>query len=148
MKKINPFVVVRIMLGLLFVVSGFEKVTHPYQNFLYVVQSYEIFNSSLEKFIAQVLPWVEFFIGIFLILGFWLRMALKGFMVMMVAFIFIVAQALVRQLPILECGCFGELISFPLHVTLFFDVMLLFCAGLLWLGFEKTSQFSLDNRFQ
>jgi uncharacterized membrane protein YphA (DoxX/SURF4 family) len=67
----------RVIVGALFIFSGGEKLMSAYGNFLYVVQGYEMFPSYLEKLIAHVVPWVEFFLGVFLVLGLWLRVTLK-----------------------------------------------------------------------
>ena len=146
-QKINVFVILRFLVGVLFIVSGAEKLISPYQNFLYVVQSYEIVPSPLDKAIALVLPWIEFFSGIFLFLGFGLKAALRALTFLIGAFILIAGQALLRNLPIAECGCFGELISLPLHVTFLLDVFLLSVVVMLFKNFDQTRQLSLDQRF-
>ena len=144
---INVFVIIRIFLGVLFIVSGFEKLIGPYQNFLYVVQNYEIFYAPIEEFVARVFPWIEFLLGVFLALGLWMKWILRGIILMIAMFIIIVSQALLRGLPIQECGCFGELISFSLPVIVGFDSMLLILTGLLMKQGEETKILSLDDYF-
>jgi len=63
-------------------------------------------------------------------------------------FILIVSQAMIRNLPITECGCFGELISFPLYAVFIFDGTLLILTGLLIKNDERTELFSLDHYFK
>ena len=75
---IKAFGILRILIGILFVVSGFMKLMQPYQNFLLTVHSYEILNGLVAEWFAKVMPWAEFFLGVFLILGLWLRPALLG----------------------------------------------------------------------
>ena len=99
----------------------------------------------LEKVVALVMPWLELFLGVFLLLGFYLKWTLRGVLVMLAAFIFIVSQALIRKLPIDECGCFGGLVSLPLHGVLIMDGTLLFLTGLLLYKIKSTSFLSLDN---
>lgn len=135
----------RIAAGCLFIVSGFEKLISPYQNFLFVIQNYALLPPWGEEIVARGLPWVEFFLGIFLFLGLWLRWTLMGVMGMLLTFIGVVAQALVRHLPIDECGCFGELINFPLPIILIFDTVLLLMIGLLYVRKEQTAWLSLDQ---
>jgi hypothetical protein len=62
-------------------------------------------------------------------------------------FILIVGQALLRKLPIDECGCFGGLISLPLSVVLMFDSVQLLLTGLLIKQEKHTGCFSLDRYF-
>ena len=100
------------MIGGLFVVSGFEKLIGPYQNFFYVIQNYSFLPLFLTEIAARLLPWFEFFLGIFLVLGLWTKWTLRAVMALLLMFMGVVIQALIRQLPITECGCFGGLILF------------------------------------
>jgi len=139
---------VRFLIGCLFIVSGFEKLLGPYQNFLYVVQGYECFNPFLENIVAHIVPWIELLLGVFLVIGVWLKWALRGVLILFAGFIMILSQAILRKLPITECGCLGELLSFPLHVFLVFDSIFFLITGLLLKKIEKTSVFSLDHYYE
>lgn len=125
-------------------VSGFEKLIGPYQNFLYVVQGYELFPSFFENIVAHVMPWAEFLLGVFLLFGLWLRWGLRVALILSAMFVVIVAQALIRNLAIIECGCFGDFISVPLHVIFMFDITMLFVISFLVWKEDRTSVFSLD----
>jgi len=138
---------IRVMLGALFIFSGFMKLTSPYQNFLYVVQSYEILMSPFDGWVARLFPWLEFFIGIFLVLGLWLEWALYGTLIMCTVFIVVVGQAMMRQLPITECGCFGEKFSLPLPTMLVVDNLVWILTAVSLMKLPKTSQRSLDQYF-
>ncbi|MCK5180279.1 MAG: DoxX family membrane protein [Candidatus Omnitrophica bacterium] len=144
----NLFVIIRVLVGCMFVVSGFEKLIGSYQNFLYVVQGYELFPPLLENAAAHVMPWAELFLGAFLLLGLWLKWALRVAAIVMGMFIFVVAQAILRGLSIIECGCFGDFISVPLHVVLIFDTIMLFVIDFLMRKEERTSVLSLDRYFE
>ncbi|MBI5150325.1 MAG: DoxX family membrane protein [Candidatus Omnitrophica bacterium] len=145
--KSNLFILLRLLVGTLLIVSGLEKLVSPYQNFLYVIQNYALLPPLLEELGARAWPWAEFFLGVFLVLGFWLRWVLRGVMATFAVFIFVVAQALVRHLPVNECGCFGDLISFPLPVVITFDTALLAVTGVLYYRLRETIRFSLDQYF-
>jgi uncharacterized membrane protein YphA (DoxX/SURF4 family) len=93
------------------------------------------------------MPWFELFLGAFLLLGFYLKWTLRGAFILFSIFILIVSQALVRKLPIDECGCFGGLASLPLHGVLMMDSALLFLMGLLLYKKNRASWLSLDNYF-
>ena len=146
-KRINIFFIFRVLIGLLFIFSGFQKLIGPYQNFLYVIQGYQVFNSQLEEIIARYFPWIEFFLGVFLFLGLWLSVVLRGVIVFFVSFIFILSQALLRKLPVGECGCFGEKFSLPVHFMVFVDCALLAMTLFLFYNLYKTSVFSLDRYY-
>jgi len=146
-SSINPFAALRCAVGLVFLVSGFEKLIVPYQNFLYVVQSYEFVPAGVDTLVARIFPWVEFFLGLFTVLGLWTQWSLRAVMVMLAVFLMTVGQAMVRGLPISECGCFGELISLPLWAVFAFDSCLF--AGCAWMlkNDGRTAGFSLDRYF-
>ena len=145
---INMFVLVRILIGLVFVVSGAEKLVWPYQNFLYVIQGYQLLPSGLDEAVAHIFPWIEFLLGLFMVLGFWLPVTLRGVLTVLTTFILIVSQAIVRKLPLGECGCFGQLISFPLPVIVVMDSVFFALTFLAFLNLKKTEAFSLDGYFQ
>ena len=92
-----------------------------------------------------MMPWFELFLGAFLLLGFYLKWTLRGTLILLGAFIFIVSQAIIRKLPIDECGCFGGLVSLPLHGVLMMDSALLLLTGLLLYKTNSTCFLSLDN---
>jgi uncharacterized membrane protein YphA (DoxX/SURF4 family) len=144
-KNIPIFVLLRILIGGLFIVSGLEKLLNPYQNFLYAIQGYELLSSPFDVWMAKIFPWVEFFIGLFVFLGFWLKGSLMVVLFFFLMFITAVGQALLRKLPVTECGCFGGLISFPLWVTFIMDISLLMITLLLKKKQQEASVFSLDR---
>ncbi len=146
-KKNNVFVILRILIGTVFVVSGIEKLISPYQNFLYVIESYEVIPAFLELFVAQVFPWIELILGLFIVLGLWTRQALIGIICLLVVFMGVVSQAIVRDLPITECGCFGELLVLPLSVVVAFDLTMFMVVVWLLKNISKTSCLSLDAYF-
>jgi len=128
-------------------VSGFEKLIGHYQNFLYVVQSYEFLPTLLEGIVAHVLPWIELILGIFMVGGLWFKWTIRLTMTLIIMFVVIVGQALIRGLPIDECGCFGGLISIPLIGVLMLDSTLLLLSFLLIKKALQAQRFSLDQYF-
>ena len=122
----------RIGTGLLFVVSGFEKLIGPYQNFQFVIEQYRVIDGPQAAMAAQVLPWAELIAGAFFMLGLWTRISGAAVLGMFGIFLGAVGQALLRKLPLDECGCFGDLISIPLPVVFGMDLTMaaLTAAGL------------------
>ena len=135
-------------MGLLFVVSGSEKLIGPYQNFLYVVQGYDLFPSSIEEVVAKVVPWIEFIIGLFLFLGLWTKASLIVTSLLFASFIGIVSQAILRKLDLSDCGCFGELISIPLPILMVMDTVLLILTIWAIKNVSKTEALGLDRYFR
>ncbi len=141
------FFVLRVLIGGFFVAIGIDKLLEPYQNFLYVVQGYKLFPAILEEMVARIFPWIEFLLGLFLVLGLWLKWILRSFLLIVFTFILIISQALIRKLPIDSCGCFGGLFSSDIHQTLILDFFLWLFFWMLLRGLEHSSFWSLDKYF-
>ena len=138
-------VILRIFIGSILLVSGLEKVISPYQNFMYVIQGYEFLPSWMEKIVALSMPWAELIVGIFLVLGLWIQFSLKAAMLLFAGFIVVVGQALIRSLPIDQCGCFGESIHIPPKVIIVFDSFMLLVTMWLLRNPSKVNRCSLDK---
>jgi len=140
-------VFLRFALGLFYLFSGTQKLIEPFPNFLHVVQSYELLHPVGEKITALVVPWVEFFLGLFLVLGLWLKFALRTGLTLSLVFMFVVGQAIKRKLPITECGCFGEFLTLPLEAVFWLDFSFSLLFVLCLRRLPKTSQWSLDQLY-
>ena len=114
----------RVLLGAVFMVSGFQKLTAPYQNFAAVIEKFEILRGPAVPWLAQTLPWAEFVLGVFLIVGLWERLSLLGLWAMNTVFLAVLASAILRKLPVQSCGCFGEAASLSLPQMLGIDALL------------------------
>jgi uncharacterized membrane protein YphA (DoxX/SURF4 family) len=128
--------------------SGFSKAIAPVVNFVYVLQGYEIVPVWLEYPLAYVVPWVEIAVGLGCLLGLWTKQALMAALMLFASFVMIIAQALLRRLPLEQCGCFGSLIHIPPSMMLLLDsfMVLLITVGLFKL--PQMTRFSLDNILQ
>lgn len=148
MKRVNFFMIARFLIGAMFVVSGTEKLLVPYQNFLYAIQGFEVLPFPiLEEVAARVFPWLEVVVGGFLILGMWLKFDLFCVLMFSSVFTVIVARALMMNLPVSDCGCFGDIIYLPLSVTLSIDILTVVSCVFCLIFINKTSSMSMDNIF-
>jgi uncharacterized membrane protein YphA (DoxX/SURF4 family) len=138
------FLLIRFVLGLIFVVSGGEKALSPVENFVYVIQGYEVVPDALIGLIAHVFPWVELMLGVFVLLGLWLDWACRGLMLVSLTFMGLVTQAIVRNLPLDSCGCFGNLVHLPLRGVLFLDISIFLSSFFCLRNIVKARTFSLD----
>jgi hypothetical protein len=118
----------------MFALSGFEKLIGPYQNFKYVIEQYQVLGGDQAALLARTLPWLELFAGVFFAMGLWTTTAGVTILLMLGVFMGAVGQALIRKLPLDECGCFGELISIPLPMVFVMDAAL---AALTVMGLRK-----------
>ena len=146
MKLISLFLLlVRAVLGSVFVVSGFQKLwTHP-ENFAAVIEKFDILHGLPVTVLAHTLPWVELLAGVFLVLGLRTQVSLFVLWIMNTVFIGILSSALLRKLPIDECGCFGEAVTLSPSQMLAVDVSLWFFFLLYFLSSSRVKVPSLDT---
>jgi uncharacterized membrane protein YphA (DoxX/SURF4 family) len=127
-------VVLRLGLGLVFVVAGALKGMHPRDAAL-SIGAFQLTGPWLSMFGGIVFPGVEVLAGASLVSGWMVRgasLVTAGFSLM---FAVVVASVMVRGLD-LECGCFGHFAISPRAgpVTLGFDLVLLASSGIVFLG--------------
>lgn len=108
MMKFQPWLtfLFRLILGGVLLVAGALKVTDPYSSAT-SVRAYQILPVDLANFLGFVLPFAEVVIGIFLIVGIWVRLNAIAGGALMVMFIIAIGQAWIRGIS-LDCGCFGK----------------------------------------
>ena len=87
-------------------VAGALKVSDPYSSAT-SVRAYQILPIDLANFLGFVLPFAEVVIGIFLIVGIWVRLNAIAGGALMIMFIVAIGQAWARGIS-LDCGCFGK----------------------------------------
>ncbi|MAV71203.1 MAG: hypothetical protein CMG04_10955 [Candidatus Marinimicrobia bacterium] len=93
----------RILLGVMWVLAGVEKIADPSQ-FSRDISNYHLLPFGIENTVAIILPWLELFIGLSLIFGLYISSASLISGVLMLVFVIFIAQAMVRGFNI-ECGC-------------------------------------------
>jgi len=87
----------RIFLGLIFIYASLDKIFYP-AYFAISIQNYQILPDSLINLVAVILPWLEFYCGIFLLFGFWHRAGAIIIAAMNVIFIIALTSAIFRGL--------------------------------------------------
>jgi uncharacterized membrane protein YphA (DoxX/SURF4 family) len=105
MNKIHPWLilVMRILLGLIFLYASYDKILDP-GKFARSIANYHIVPFGLENSIAIILPWLELFIGVGLIAGIMVDGAAGITGSLLVIFILLILLAILRGFNI-ECGC-------------------------------------------
>lgn len=136
------------VLGCIFVVSGLGKLVSPYQNFLYVIQAYQLLPSWAETASARLFPWLELFTGIFLLVGLWTSWSARAACVLYAIFLAVVGQALVRNLPLESCGCFGEWVHLKPQVVFVMDGVSLALTLIMLRNPAASKKLSLDSYFE
>jgi uncharacterized membrane protein YphA (DoxX/SURF4 family) len=137
----HPWLTIRlqIFLGLIFVVAALPKIADP-PSFAHMVYNYRILPGGLINISAIVMPWIELFAGLALILGIWTRAARWIVTVLLITFIVAIGINLARNNAI-DCGCFDVSAAGKTHEERIRDMwlvvlrdtgMLLMCAPLWW----------------
>ena len=113
-------VVARVLVGGLFIFSGVSKLLLPHGEVIVLVKQYQVIPDFLESPIAAGLPWLELASGTALCIGFLTTLAAWLVGAQLVAFSLLMVVVLVLQIPIEDCGCFGNLgiRETPLHVLI------------------------------
>jgi uncharacterized membrane protein YphA (DoxX/SURF4 family) len=102
-------VVVRLLIGGLFLIAGFSKLVLPHAEVVALVQQYTVLPERLVPWIAAGLPWVEIVSGTALLIGFYTTPAALVIAVQLTAFSLLMLAVLVQGVSIEDCGCFGHL---------------------------------------
>ncbi len=107
-------IIIRVILGFLFLYASLDKIIYP-SKFAEVIYNYRLLPVELVNICAILVPWIEVFIGIMLLIGIWVDAS--AFMLSSITFVFtfMIISAIFRGLNI-ECGCFsldaeGSLVS-------------------------------------
>ena len=100
-------VVLRVLLGGIFVYAGYVKLIEPWQLFAAGIADYDVVPISVAKIVARTLPWVEVLLGLLLIVGRWfLRTSSLSISLLLVVFFSLIVRAFIGGKDI-SCGCFG-----------------------------------------
>lgn len=116
LRKANPLaafftgrtfiLVLRIVLGVVFIYSSADKVLDP-ARFAVAVRGYDLLPPALTNVFALALAWTELLAGIMLVLGVYTRKAAGAILLLLAMFIVAIATTIVRGI-IIDCGCFSN----------------------------------------
>ena len=99
-------VLLRLLIGAVFVYAAYTKLRDPWQVFAMSVDSYKILSESAVIAVARTLPWFELALGILLVAGLALRYVSVSAAVLLTVFFALMVVSYARGLAI-DCGCFG-----------------------------------------
>jgi len=106
-------VLVRLIVGGIFLISGLAKIADPVR-FLLTLREFQLLPSALESFLAVYLPWLEFLLGLCIVVGILHRTASLMIAGLNGAFIIAIGSVMARGIEV-DCGCFG-LLADALHL--------------------------------
>lgn len=124
--------IARLVLGGIFIYSSVDKIAYP-SVFSEIVINYSILPVSLAKFVAFTLPWVELILGIFIVVGFFIRESALFLSFLILIFMSVIIFKSLNG-TIENCGCFltsQQESNFNLFTFIIRDTFLLLFGGLL-----------------
>jgi uncharacterized membrane protein YphA (DoxX/SURF4 family) len=137
--------IIRILVGVLFIVSGLVKANDPLGLAYKMEEFFEVWNSSLEAgtFFARgaligLFSWLhahslalsvfmialEIIAGVALLIGLWRRWVLNGLLLLIIFFTFLTAYAFLSG-KFRSCGCFGDCLPITPLTSFLKDIALL-----------------------
>jgi uncharacterized membrane protein YphA (DoxX/SURF4 family) len=103
--RISPLVIVRLVLGGVFLYAGFTKIGDP-TAFAGIIAAYRILPYFGNYLVAAVLPWIEVLCGLLLVTDYRTRAAASCIALLNLVFMAALISTIVRGLDI-DCGCFS-----------------------------------------
>ena len=97
--------ILRVSLALIFISASIDKILHP-ADFAVIIRQYHILPLLLTNLAAIVLPWLELFLGLLLLVRVWLDGAILIINLLLMIFWGTLLFTLSRGLDI-HCGCFS-----------------------------------------
>jgi len=130
-KRIGPIsthryltLATRVALGGIFIFAGVAKLPYP-STLIWEINQYHILPHSLATAYGYVLPPLEIALGVFLVVGLFLRISASVSGLVVLSFTISKITALARGLDIVICGCFGPAVPLLTSQTLALDFVLL-----------------------
>ena len=111
--------IVRIAIGLFFIVAALAKIGDP-AAFSLAVHNFRMTPAGAENVIALVVPWIELLAGLALVLDVRARAGAVITLAFMLLFTVAVGSAWARGLNF-ECGCFGKADASHIGAMKFFE---------------------------
>lgn len=131
----------RFIIGGMFIYVAFNKLVNP-EDFAKAIYHYEMLPLWSINIMAIVLPYIEFFAGLFLITGIYKKGSSAIIGAMLIIFIFALTSAYARGLNI-DCGCgFSSLVQEntsknELLIRIFEDILMLIGIVIVFIFGEK-----------
>jgi len=140
----------RIIIGGIFLVSGLAKISDPVR-LLFTLRDFKLFPEIIVPFTAIYLPWLEFILGLLIIVGLLYRTSSLMLAFLNFAFMLAILSVIIRGMEI-DCGCFG-LLADMLKIPDMADMKavirnLIFIGISIYIFKAKKTAFSLENYFK
>ena len=127
--------IIRILLGLLFVVSGILKIP-DLKGFFVIVVKFGILKGKLARLFAYSLPFAEVIIGLSVFLGFRLIWSSALLLLILLASTSGVIYAFYSKKDIDSCGCYGKTFKVPIDARKIIETSILILLAVYLLLFQ------------
>ncbi len=136
----NPWTLflIRVLNGGIFFLFGLGKAVQPHQQFYEVMKVYDILPQQFIPPVGSTLIYVDVIIGIFLFLGLFTRFSAWVVSGLLVFYMVIISQAVLRGIPLENCGCSGGYIELGTTPAQVLTRDLIMLASMLWFLFAKS----------
>jgi uncharacterized membrane protein YphA (DoxX/SURF4 family) len=129
--------IARAILGGAFIYASIDKIASP-NDFARVVINYDILPAQFAIYFSFLLPWIELFLGIFLLIGLFMRES--AFLLSSLLLVFMAAM-IIKSINggIHSCGCFSlnPIKNSSIYFLILRDVLFLACGLFLILQNRK-----------
>lgn len=105
--------IARLILGGTFIYSSLDKIAFP-REFAKIVINYHILPEKISVYFAFLLPWIELFFGIFLIVGLLIRESALVLSFFLLSFMIAITIKTLNG-TIENCGCFSTTMTGSSH---------------------------------
>jgi uncharacterized membrane protein YphA (DoxX/SURF4 family) len=134
----------RLIVGGVLLYAGFMKAVGPSAEFAAILQAYKLFPSSFISPMALTVPYIEMWIGLFVLTGFYTRQASLLAALLFTIFLAVLLSSLVRGIDLVSCGCFGADAFSPRHTSIL-DALLLALSIVIYKQAKLALPCSLDR---
>lgn len=134
----------RLIIGGILFYAGFVKAVAPAAEFAAVIEAYRLLPASFATPLAKGFPWLEMWLGTFLIFGYSTRVMAKLSAMLFAIFLVVLGSALLRHIDLASCGCFGPETLSP-RQTILLDAGLLVLSLTLARLSRKNQPYSIDS---
>jgi putative oxidoreductase len=119
----------RLILGAVFLFAGAQKAAGPVEEFAVIISGYGLLPPGMTMGAAAVIPWLEVFLGLSLMAGYFTREAAAALGALSASFILALLSVKLRGYELPNCGCFGGGIHLTMWQAMALDAALLACAA-------------------
>ncbi len=102
---------IRVINGGIFFLFGLGKAVQPHQEFYEVMKVYDVLPHSLIPAVGSTLIYLDVIIGALLVVGLFTRFSASMVAGMLVFYMVVILQAVLRGIPLENCGCSGGYIE-------------------------------------